>query len=384
MNIKQNQIFGRHKQACLLLITILIALSGMTACAPSAEQLAAVDYAPLPGDDWPQSTPGEQGLDPELVAQLYLNAQDVETINALLVIKNGYLVAEDYFNGGSIDQANRIQSATKSYTSALTGIALKEGCLESVDQKMIEFFPELEDRITDPRKKEITIKQMLQMRAGYPWEESYEDLFEMLYAGFYPSYLVDVPLVSDPGTHMEYSNLTSHLIAVIVARACGTDLKSFGEENLFEPLGVELVDWITDWEGNYNGHGDMHFNARDMAKFGLLYVNEGKYNGQQLVPAEWVKESLQTYSEDAWKYKVGRNFKDIGYGYQWWAVTAGNYRYNLAWGHGGQQIAVLDDLDLVVVVKADPLFGQHGDKPWKFEKQNLNLVADFIASLPAE
>ena len=366
----------------IIIVLITITVLTLVACGPSAADLAAVDYTPLPGEDWQVSTPTEQELDPDLVAQLFLNAENVETIHALLVVKNGYLVAEGYFNGGSIDQADRIQSATKSYTSALTGIAIDQGCIESVDQKMIEFFPELEEQITDPRKKEITLQQMLQMRAGYPWEESSDELFEMLYGGFYPSYLVDVPLASDPGTHMEYSSLTSHLIAVIVARACGTDLKSFAQENLFGPLGVNLVDWITDWEGNYNGHGDMHFNARDMAKFGLLYANEGEYIGQQLIPAAWVKESLQTYSEDAWKYKVGRNFKDIGYGYQWWKVTAGDYRYSLAWGHGGQQIAVLDDLDLVVVVKADPLFGQHGDKPWKYEKQNLNLVADFIASLP--
>lgn len=81
---------------------------------------------------------------------------------------------------------------------------------------------------------------------------------------------------------------------------------------------------------------------------------------------------------------MGRNFKDIGYGYQWWSARAGAHNFNLAWGHGGQQIVLVDEFDLVIVVKADPLYGEHGDKPWKYEKENLNLVADFIASLPAE
>jgi CubicO group peptidase (beta-lactamase class C family) len=318
------------------------------------------------------------------VAELYHNAAQVETLHALLVVKNGKLIAEGYLNGGSIDQVTRVQSVTKSFTSALTGIALDRGCLSSVDQRMMDYFPELADRVTDQRKKQITLRQMLQMRAGYPWEESTSELFEMLYRGFRPSLLVDVPLVSDPGTQFEYSNLTSHLVGVIVARACDTDLKTLAQEHLFAPLGVEAGEWITDWEGYNNGHADLHLTARDMAKFGLLYLNDGNYEGNQLVPADWVRESLQTYSEDAWDYRVGRNFRDIGYGYQWWSVQAGDHHYNLAWGHGGQQIAVLDELDMVIVVKADPLFGQHGDRPWRLEKANLNLVADFIKSLPSE
>ena len=368
----------------LTFISTILILSMLTGCGSSAAELAAVNYTPQPGDDWEVSTPAEQGLDPELVAELYRNAANVEILHSLLVIKHGYLVAEGYFHGGSMDQATRVQSATKSYTSALVGIALEQGCLSSLDQKMMEFFPELADQIKDPRKNEITIRQMLQMRAGYPWEESSPELFELLYHGFRPSNLVEVPLVRDPGSDFDYSNLTSHLVGVIVARACGTDLKSFAQEHLFEPLEVELVDWITDWEGNYNGHGDIHFTVRDMAKFGQLYVDEGQYQGEQLIPANWVRESLDIYSQDAWGYRVGRNWRDNGYGYQWWSVRAGDHRYNLAWGHGGQQIAVVRDLDMVVVVKADPLFGQHGDAPWKREKENLNLVADFVASLPRE
>jgi CubicO group peptidase (beta-lactamase class C family) len=373
------------RQYSLLIITIvLLGLSAMASSGPSIEDLMAVNYTPLPGDDWEVSTPEAQGLDPLLVAEMYYHAAELETIYSLLVIKDGYLIAEDYFNEGSIDKKDRLQSVTKSYTSALVGIALEQGYLSSVDQKMMEFFPELADQITDPRKEQITIREMLQMRAGYPWEESTAELFEMLYHGFRPSLLVEVPLVSDPGTQFEYSSLTSHLLGIIVARATDMDLKSFAEERLFSQLNVDVGDWIQDWEGYYNGHADLHFTARDAAKFGLLYLDDGEYGGDQVISAEWVHDSLQTYSEDAWDYKVGRNFNDIGYGYQWWSVRTGDYRYNLAWGHGGQQIALLDELDMIIVVTADPLFGQHGDGPWRLEKANLNLVANFIASLPSE
>ncbi len=374
----------RRRRPLLSLAGLMLLLSLLAGCGPSTADLEAVDYAPAPGGDWPVSTPAAHGLDPKLVARLYYDATKVETIESLLVVKDGYLVAEGYFHGGAIDQKTRIQSVTKSYTSALVGIALDQGCLSSIDQKMMDFFPELADQIADPRKKDITIRQMLQMRAGYPWEESTAELFDMLYSGFRPSYLVPVPLVRDPGTDFEYSNLTSHLVGVIVARACDTDLRSLAEEHLFAPLGVEAGEWITDWEGYYNGHADLYLTARDMARFGLLYLNDGFYEGKQIVPAEWVHDSLQSYSEDAWAYRVGRNFQDIGYGYQWWSVRAGEHHYNLAWGHGGQQIAVVKEFNMVIVVKADPLFGQHGDLPWKREKANLNLVADFIAGLPSE
>jgi CubicO group peptidase (beta-lactamase class C family) len=373
-----------RKLSFLLCFYLLLILSFLTACGPSAAELAAVDYIPVSADQWDVSTPVEQDLDPDLVAELYYNASQLESVYSLLVFKNGYLVAEDYFNIGSSEQRVNIHSVTKSITSALVGIALEQGCLTSLDQKMMDFFPELADQITDPRKNQITIREMLQMRAGYPWEESTEELFDLLYSGFRPSTLVDVPLVRDPGTGFEYSNLTSHILGIIVARACDTDLKSFAEEYLFEPLGIPPTLWQKDWGGNYLGFSDIFLSAHSLAKFGLMYLNGGIYNGQQIVPADWVHDSLQIFSEDAWKIRVGGNWRDNGYGYQWWSIRAGDFRYNLAWGHGGEQIAILDDLDLMVVLTVDSLHGKHGDEPWRIEKSNLNLIADFIASLQGE
>ena len=168
-----------------------------------------------------------------------------------------------------------------------------------------------------------------------------------------------------------------------MARACGTDLKSFGQEHLFAPLGVELGDWTRDVDGYYIGMGDIEFTARDMAKFGLLYLNNGEYEGNQIIPADWVHDSLQPYTEDAWDIRIGPHIRDIGYGYQWWSGRSGDHHYNFAWGHGGQLIVLLDELDMVVVVTADPFYGKdaHWDS-WKYEKANINLVCDFIYSLP--
>jgi hypothetical protein len=101
--------------------------------------------------------------------------------------------------------------------------------------------------------------------------------------------------------------------------------------------------------------------------------------------ADWVRDSLQTYSEDAWiTKKVGRHFRDIGYGYQWWSARTGEHRINLAWGHGGQLIVLIKELDMMIVVTADPLYGQTGQEPWNHEKANINLVSEFIRSLPTK
>ncbi|MCG2589405.1 serine hydrolase [Rhodohalobacter sulfatireducens] len=350
------------------------------------EELKNIFYQPLQENDWKVSTPEEQELDPMLIAELYHEASKLETIYSLLVVKDGYLVAEKYFNEGTIDQKARLQSVTKSFTSALVGIALEQGCLESVDQPMMEFFPEIREQISDTRKEEITIRHLLQMRSGFPWEESTQELFDLLYEGFRPSTLVDVALTHDLDTEFQYSNLSSHILGIIVARACETNLKSFALTHLFEPMDIKPGEWIQDWEGYYNGHGDLHLTARDAAKFGLLYLGYGRYKGNQIVPAAWVGNSLQNYSENVNSAgirngSVGRYLKNIGYGYQWWSAAVDDYRFNLAWGHGGQFIFLLDEYDMVVVVTSDPFFGQHDDEAWKHERSNINLVGKFIQSL---
>jgi len=356
---------------------------------PGAKELAAVDYTPLPGGDWMVSTPAQQGLDPMLVAELYLDATGLPNLYGLLVIKNGHLIAEKYFNGRTVGQKALLQSVTKSYTSALVGLALDQGCLSSVDQKMLDFFPDVADRITDPRKRQITIRHMLQMRAGYPWEETDTVLWNALLTGDYLPLIEDFPLADDPGARFQYSNLTSHWLGVIVARACETDLKSFGQEHLFAPLHAEPGTWTQDRDGYYIGLAELRFTPRDAAKFGLLYLNDGEYDGKQVVSADWVRESLKSYSEDVNSAgvesgEVGRYLRDVGYGYQWWSARAGEHRFDFAWGHGGQLIILLDYLDMLVVVTSDPFYQQHDEESWIHERANLNLVGKFIESLPKE
>ena len=374
---------SRHRGRALILLGLIGLLTlSLVGCGPSVDDLAAVDYSPISGEDWRVSTPEAQGLDPDLVARLYFDASDLDTLYSLLVVKDGFLIAEQYFNGGSVDKKTLIQSASKSYISALIGIAIDEGCLSSVDEKMIQYFPEVADEVTDPRKREITIRQMLQMRSGYPDEETDAAYLEALYSGVSTPLIKGFPLVSDPGTAFHYSNLTYSLLAILLERACGPDLRAFAQRHLFEPTATEIEDWLKDREGNYIGSGGIYVTARDAASFGLLYLREGRYEGTQIVPPNWVHESLRTYSARARDYGWGFAMKDLGYGYGWWTARAGDHEFSFAWGHGGQLIVLLKDFDIVIVTTADPFFGQHDSDSWSHEKATMNLVGDFIASLP--
>jgi CubicO group peptidase (beta-lactamase class C family) len=153
---------------------------------------------------------------------------------------------------------------------------------------------------------------------------------------------------------------------------------------------VEVGDpWWQDWEGYYIGHGGLRFTSRDAAKFGLLYLNHGEHAGTQIVSADWVRKSLQTYSENVGSGapkggRVGRYFRDIGYGYQWWSARVGDRKVNYAAGHGGQLIVLLEEHDMIMVVTSDPFLGQHDAQAWQHEQANFNLVGKFISSLPTE
>jgi CubicO group peptidase (beta-lactamase class C family) len=153
-------------------------------------------------------------------------------------------------------------------------------------------------------------------------------------------------------------------------------------------MGAEVGDWSRDAD-NYNmGAIELYITARDMAKFGLLYLNHGAWEGKQIVSEDWVKNSFQRYSENI---KVGEYlssrygyFRDIGYGYQWWSGRVGDNHFDFALGHGGNYIVLLHELDLILVTTADPLYGPilAAGGGWEYEGAINEIVGKFIKSLP--
>lgn len=295
-----------------------------------------------PTEGWKTSTPEQQGMDSEKLVEAldYIKEEDIR-IHSLLIIRNGYVITDAYFYpfaGGSIHDT---ASVTKSFTSTLTGIAISEGHISGVEKPVLSFFPDRTVENVDARKEAMTLEDLLTMRSGFecvndPFEAT---LSQMRESPDWVQFTLDLPMVEEPGTKFVYCSCNSHLLSGIIREATGMSEQDYANGTLFGPLGISNVSWPTDPQGNNHGWGDLRLTPPDMAKLGYLYLNNGTWDGEQIVPAEWVAESTQK--------KVSLEEGD-GYGYQWWVSgdVPGIYE---ARGRGGQRIIVWPDKKIIVV-----------------------------------
>ena len=364
----------------ILVLIGLVALAAARCNRSSPTEPSATDHVPVvTGDGWSVSTPEAQGLARAPLDDAYRSAARLGHIYSLVVVKNGLLIGEQYFNeGGNV--ASRTASVTKSILSALVGILLRDGVLTSLDQRMMESFPEIDWQSVDPRKREITVGQLLQMRSGFPWEERSGDLMTVLTAPNKIPLIQQIPLAADPGTQFGYSNLGAHLLGIVVSRASGQSLISLAQSAIFDPLQARVASWPVDSLGYNTGGGDAGVSARDLAKFGQLYLNRGTYGGVQILPSAWILASRQPYSFNTYGTPILSDVPQLDYGYMWWSGTAGAHRVDFAWGHGGQIVAIVDDLNMVVVATSRFQSG-FGESVWVMERAVLNLVFHLIASV---
>lgn len=358
---------------------ILITLWLLSGCSKEEEEI--ISWQPVEmGDGLKISTAVEQGVDSVTIANTYRRALKLDNLYSLLVLKNGYLIAEGYFNNHTADDARKTASVTKSITSALAGIAIREKFIQGTDQLLKDYFPEIDWESADPRKSEITVEQILQMRSGYPWEE-FDGYFETLTSSRdWIPFLEEFPLMHDPGTQFGYSNFTAHMMAIILARSTDQTLFSFAREQLFDEMGITIQSWPMDKNGYYYGSGDVSMTPRSMAKFGQLYLDGGVWNDMRLIPSEWVDRSLTIYSTTTYGREIINHISDLKYGYLWWTGTSGNHQIWFAWGYGGQMIAVVDALDLVVVTSASVYYASEDDA-WPKSKAILELVGRLVTEL---
>jgi CubicO group peptidase (beta-lactamase class C family) len=342
-------------------IVIIILASGIfSSCSENEEEQDS--WQPLSlNDGWHISTAEKQGMDPVIINNLYSEAKKLDNLYSFLIVKNGYLVAEQYFNDQSVSDAEPVASITKSIVSALTGIALKEKYIVSTDQKLKDFFPEIDWESTDPKKSEITIEQVLQMRSGYPWEEVYGLIDTLRASSNWIHFLKDFQLVNDPGTKFGYSNFTAHMMGIIISRSTDESLISFARDHLFNDMGISLPYWPADASGYNYGSGDIFLTPRSLAKFGQMYLDNVVWNNAQLIPSEWVDTSLQIYSPTTYGGEILTYINKLGYGYLWWSGISGDHSIWFAWGHGGQMVVIIHDLNMVVVTTASipPGFGDY-------------------------
>jgi CubicO group peptidase (beta-lactamase class C family) len=339
-----------HKRINVFFNVLVIFLISFVGCKRNQEP--EISIVPLARNDgWEISSPEAQGMSSEILLKAYEKAAERNYMYSLLVVRNGLLLAENYFNGATAGQAKYIASATKSFLSALIGIALREELLSNINQTMMTFFPEYDTGNIEAAKFNITIKQLLQMRAGY-WHDSEDNRWQAWVSSpDWVEYMINLPLENSPDTAWNYSSGSSHLLCAILTKVSGKSAEDFARQYLFEPLEIDLAHWGQDPQGiNYGGF-DMHITPRDMARFGLLYLNGGNYKGQQIVPGPWIEESTAAYSDVHWEYGVIRVPQ---YGYHWWVGKTGEERIFFATGHGGQNIVVIPDLNMVVVTTTNP------------------------------
>jgi CubicO group peptidase (beta-lactamase class C family) len=358
---------------------ILVAISLLYSCSKEEEEVYS--WQPLQlGDGLMVSSAGEQGVDSLTIDETFRRALKLDNLYSLLILKNGYLIAEGYFNDMAANDARPTASVTKSITSALTGIAIRDSLILDTEKLLKDYFPEIEWESIDIRKSEITVEQILQMRTGYPWEE-YDGYLETLHStNDWIPFLEEFPLMHDPGTQFGYSNFTAHMMAIIIARCADQPLLSFAREQLFDEMGINIQSWPMDKHGYNYGSGDIAISPRSMAKFGQLYLDEGMWNDIQFIPTEWVERSLTVYSPNTYSGEILTHIRGLKYGYLWWTGTSGKHQLWFAWGYGGQMITIVDELDLVVVTTASVRYLSEDDA-WPKSKAILELVGRFISDL---
>jgi len=294
--------------------------------------------------DWPEATAASAGLDQSLIDQMAVAAEDLEYVDALLVIKDGNMVSESYFNGYDKEEGHVWQSVTKSVISSLVGIGLKQGIIDSVDQFIMDYFKLNRFQTMDGRYELMTLDHLLNMTSGIAPDGTAFSLKSDVETTF-----LSMPIVSYPGEEFNYSGMGVHGLSIIITKASYRGTASFARLNLCVPLGIKLPHWQADSFGYASGGSGIEMSPRDMARIGYLYLHDGKVDGQQVISPEWVQAVTQApLGEDDWGAVSHLGYKNL-----WWMGELGGHYVFMALGFGGQMMIGFPGRDLLVVANCN-------------------------------
>jgi CubicO group peptidase (beta-lactamase class C family) len=293
-------------------------------------------------------------------------ASDLPQLYSLLASHEGELVLEHYARGHGPPRLANVKSASKSVISTLVGIAIERELIPGLDTPIVRWFPELADD-PDPRKRAITIEDLLTMRSGLA-STSGGNYGAWVNSGNWLRYALRRPMVSDPGTSMEYSTGTSHILSAILTLATKRTTRQFANEVLGRPIGITFANWLRDPQGIYFGGNEMQMTSPQMVALGELYLNRGRADGRQVVPADWVDQSCVPVTRSVYD-------RTREYGMGWWVQDIGGHRACFAWGYGGQYIMVFRELELVVVVTSNP---NVSDERRGYRRRLFDLLATHV------
>lgn len=319
--------------------------------------------------------PSNVGMSSKKLSQLEpLIISQYNNINGIIIARKGNIVFEKYYNGYNIDDNFHVASVTKSVISALIGIAIDKGYIKDVDQKVVDFFPEYTCSPTEICKKAVTIRHLLTMTAPYPFKNNTESLERFCKQKDWIKYALNqLGQKGDIGT-FKYSSAGTHLLSAIITKTTGKSAREFANEYLFKPIGMKeipdydmngfgfedlfgknLKGWAKDRQGNSTGGWGLMLSARDMLRFGFLYLNKGIWNNKSIISKSWIEESVKMNTNE--------------YGYLWWLCKKDGVLWYSAMGAGGNAICCIPQYDLVIAIPSKIVF-----KPrdrWDFIQKHI-------------
>lgn len=335
-------------------VFVLLLLSSV-ACVDDGNLKNRMDTTPLDtGDGWTINTPQSQGMSDTAISQaysLFFSENKLHNAISLLVIRNGVLVAEAYSRSESYrDYPEAIQSATKSISSILTGIAMDEGYITSLDLTLYEIYPE---KFSSSRYQNVSLANLLTMSSGINFDN---DAFSIELINDKPKdsikHILGKPSYATPGQEFYYRDADPHLLSYALQKLTGRTLARYAQEKLFDPLGISNVQWLQDNNGiNFGAYG-VFLKPRDFARIGLLMLQDGFWNASAVVSSSWVNTSTTQQIPLSSRADYARHYQ---YGYYWWLIPELN-AYT-SWGHGGNFTVVIPDKNLLVVLTAYPYSG---------------------------
>ena len=326
-------------------------------------------HAGFPTTEWQTCEPEAVGFQPDLFVQMQKYTDEhVPGLHGLLIIRYGYLAFERYYHGFHQQSLNSVSSVTKSFISALVGVALAQGHISSLDQPLLDFFPEIASLAENPRKQTITLHHLLSLQTGFTEQYPYEFWRDPVRSALMR------PMVEQPGTHFFYDNLSVDILSGLLTRVTGMRAAMFADRTLFATLGIwhssdtrfawkqegtgphtwhedglwdeqDGYPWKVTLQGTSTGSFGAHFTAREMAKLGFLYLNYGQWDGTQVIPQDYIAAATRKQSN-------GGPPVNANYGYLWWVEQVRGVQTFFASGFGGKYIYVIPELDLVVVTTA--------------------------------
>lgn len=315
------------------------------------------DYWPT--RKWSITEPESVGMDSHKLSEIDKELKyRYQSINGIVIIRGGNLIFERYSNGFGPEDTHHVASVAKSITSALIGIAIDKGFIKGIDQKVVDFFPEYRSATEDFQKRSLTIKNLLTMTAPVSWQagaRGFEPLNRLRRQRNWIRFILDLLGKKGDMGKFQYTSVGSHLLSAIISRTTGKCAREFANENLFRPLGMKVIPdsnlqsfslddvfgknvngWINDPQGITIGGWGMTITPRDMARFGFLYLNKGRWEDKQIISRNWIEESTAVNEND--------------YGYNWWLKGSGSTFSYFAAGSGGSFISCIPGKDLVVAI----------------------------------